>query len=187
MPTSNSLSHYVALPQGQSEWCWAACTASISQFYDQASPWTQGKLVDRAFPGNQACAFNGLAACNGRQHGAPCCSNGSQQSCNKSFQPNVALGWTGNLAAPKNYVIPIGDIVAEIDAGHPVSVNLLWNGGSTTGHNVVIVGYDVGDPANPLIDIADPQDGSIHVGLGFNDFPANYGPGAAWTDTFLTR
>jgi hypothetical protein len=98
------------------------------------------------------------------------------------------LGWTKNFAKAQTYPPTLGQVQAEIDDDRPISVNLDWNDGSSVGHNVVIVGYDVTDPANPTIDLGDPESG-VALGIDLKQFPANYGGpgGATWTGTFFTK
>jgi hypothetical protein len=151
--------------QQQSEWCWSASTVSITLFFDPAATWTQCKLVNRA-----------LSKTN-------CCADGSTSACNQPWYADQALTITGHLASSQEGKPAFARVRSEIDAGHPVSVNVQWTGGG--GHNPVVDGYDATDPAAPTIDVQDSGNG--HSIVDFNSFPASYHAGGTWAASYFTQ
>ncbi len=101
--------------QQQSEWCWLATTVSITLYYDPASTWTQCLLANKEL-GQTTC-----------------CVNGSSTACNVPGYPILALTTTGHFASMLLKPPPLQTIMNEIEAGHPVSINIQWFGGG--GHN----------------------------------------------------
>jgi hypothetical protein len=151
--------------QLESEWCWAATTVSITTYYDAASTWTQCLLVNQAF--NQTT----------------CCQDGSSTACNQPGYPDQALTITGHLASTSSGKPSFDAIVSQIDAGHPVSIAIYWNGGG--GHNPAVSGYDGSTSAAPMIDIQDPIYGPSTQ--DFNSFPGSYNGGATWGESYFTQ
>jgi hypothetical protein len=148
--------------QLESEWCWAAVSASVDNFYGGAA-WTQCKVVNAEL---------------GR---ADCCANGSSANCDKPWYLEKALkrvhhfnGLTGlsSQAAVKT----------EIDSGHPLGVRTAWSGGGA--HFLVVHGYDYTNPVQPTLSVADPFYGSSIV--DYNLFCTSYQGSGAWTDSYNT-
>jgi len=150
--------------QQQTEWCWAATTVSLTQFYDPAATWTQCSLVNNAF-GQTTC-----------------CQNGSSSACNQPWYGDRALNITGHLRTTSSGAASFATMRTEIIASHPISIAIYWNGGG--GHNPAITGYDNSNSATPTIDIEDPYYGSSTQ--DFNSFPGSYQGGASWGYSFFT-
>jgi hypothetical protein len=155
----------VEQPQQQTEWCWLATTVSITRFYNAAYAGTQCLLA------NQMLGQAG------------CCADGSTAACNQPGFPDQALTQTGHLAAAVMNKPTLLTLMNEIDAGHPVSVNIQWNGGG--GHNPAVDGYDNSDPAAPTVDVQDPWYGPSTQ--DFNTFPGNYNGGGVWWESYFTH
>jgi hypothetical protein len=151
--------------QEQSEWCWAATTVSIAQYYDSATTWTQCTLVNRAF------------------NLTDCCQDGGSDACNQPGDPAQALPIVGHLSSTANGAATLATVISEINGGHPISVGIYWTGGG--GHNPAISGYDNSNPAAPVIDVQDPFYGPSTP--DFNTFPGQYEGGASWADTYYTK
>jgi len=151
--------------QQQSNWCWAATTASITKFYDPNTTWTQCALANHEF--NQTT----------------CCQNGSSAACNRAWYPDRALTTTGHLRSSSSSSATFGTVAGEIDASRPVSIGIYWNGGG--GHSLVITGYDKSNPNAPTIDIHDPYYGPTIQDA--NSFPSTYNGGATWGLTCFTQ
>jgi hypothetical protein len=151
--------------QLESEWCWSATTCSITLYYDPASPWTQCSLVNQ-------------------DHGqTTCCQNGSSSACNQPGYPDQALTTTGHLSSTAMGKPSLQTIINQLEAAHPVSINIQWNGGG--GHNPATDGYDNTDPSTPTIDIQDPIYGPSTQ--DFNSFPGSYNGGASWYESYFTK
>jgi hypothetical protein len=149
-------------PSAQTEWCWAAVSASVARFYSPASPWTQCAIVNQEL-GQSVC-----------------CSEGSSSACNQPHVLVAALGLVQHHRRDFAGPLAFADIVAEIEAGRPVGVCIDWKGGG--GHFVTVAGYDRN---GEMIQVKDPLFGNSQVPLA--TFPAGYQGGGTWSWTYLTR
>lgn len=155
--------------QQQTNWCWAATAVSVALFYDAAFAARQCDLANTAFKQTT------------------CCTNGASNACNSGYFGNLALDMVGHLKSVMAHPPAMSDIISEIDAGRPVSMDIQWVGAKGVRHSIVIDGYDATDPAAPTIDIKDPApENGPSCNQDFSTFPANYHGGASWIATFLT-
>jgi len=140
--------------QLQTQWCWAAVTSSIAEYYnDASSATTQCKLANAAFKQST------------------CCSAGSSAQCNKPYKTHQALQSIGHLAATVASAISFAAVQQEIDGARPVVVAIGWHGGG--GHAVVISGYAAVSGA-PFLYVQDPA-GVMTGWIGMADFPGSAG------------
>jgi hypothetical protein len=51
-------------PQLQSQWCWAACSTSVSHLYDASSSWTQCRVVNAELGQTGCCQEGSSGQCN---------------------------------------------------------------------------------------------------------------------------
>src|SRR5262245_23438285 len=91
--------------QKQTQWCWAAVTASVAAYYRNQA-WTQCRVVN-----NQLGQVS-------------CCSNGSTSACNQPWYLDKALDVVGNLGDYAAGALSIGQITAEIDGARPIGVRI---------------------------------------------------------------
>jgi hypothetical protein len=149
-------------PSGQTEWCWAAVSASVSRFYAAASTWTQCAIVNQELKQTA------------------CCTEGSSSACNQPYVLENALTLVQHLMRDFAGPLTFAEIVAEIDAGRPVGLCIDWKGGG--GHFVTVAGYDRN---GEMIQVKDPLFGNSQVPLA--TFPAGYQGGGTWSWTYLTK
>jgi Papain-like cysteine protease AvrRpt2 len=147
--------------QAQSDWCWAAVSASVARFYEAASTWSQCTIVNLEL-GQQVC-----------------CSEGSSTTCNQPHVLESALALVKHLGREFEGPLAFADIATEIDAGRPIGLCIDWTGGG--GHFVTVAGYD---PNGEMIEIEDPLFGASEIPL--RSFPASYQGGGTWSWTYLT-
>jgi hypothetical protein len=150
-------------PQLQSQWCWAACSASVSSFYNSASTWTQCSVV------------------NAELGQTSCCQDGSTTQCNQPWYLNLALARTGNLASWSGGTASMAQIMSEILHARPVGARIGWADGG--GHFVVIAGYlcdSVG-----YLEVRDPIYGTSDIPL--TTFTTSYNGSGSWTHTYYTQ
>jgi Papain-like cysteine protease AvrRpt2 len=150
---------FVVQHQNQTNWCWAAVTASIAAYYRNQG-WPQCRVV------------------NDRLGQAVCCQDGSSTICNQPWYLDQALKRVGNLA---NYVaspLAMSQIRNEVDAGRPIGVRIGWmNGG---GHFITVRGYsDQG-----LVDVQDPWFGGST--LDYISFKSRYHGFGKWTHSYMS-
>ncbi len=149
-------------PQRNTEWCWAAVSASIARFYETQSSWTQCAIVNLEL-GQTVC-----------------CAEGSASTCNRPFVLEAALALVDHLGRDFAGPLAFADITAEIDAGRPIGVCIDWTGGG--GHFVSIDGYSREDE---MVEVRDPMFGASRMPV--SSFPGRYQGGGTWGWTYLTR
>jgi hypothetical protein len=150
--------------QLQTNWCWAACAASASLFYDRRSRWAQCVLV------------------NAELKGRSCCQDGAAAACNRPHYLDRALRRTGNFRERRAGAVPWATVRAEIDAGRPVGARVGWRGGG--GHFVMLTGYRRVSGSLD-VEVQDPWTGNSM--LPISQFATNYKGLGTWTHTYLTR
>lgn len=148
--------------QTQSNWCWAACTASVSRFYDAASPWAQCQLADAELG----------------QSG--CCQDGATAGCNQAWYLDRALARTRNFVRWEPSQLAASALEAEIEAGRVVAARVAWQGGG--GHFVIIGGCK--PRPDEQLEIHDPFWGSRRISR--EEFTAVYQGNGSWVESFLT-
>jgi len=122
--TSSVFAAYLSVPQKtqeKSNWCWAACSQAILEYYGTYV--TQTQIADYAV--------------NGANQTYPLCSNSLSgiDGILKHFDAILST-------CRKAYAFFKSEIQQEIDAGRPIQIGILWWAGG--GHAVVIRGI-VGD------------------------------------------
>jgi len=116
--------------QEQLNWCWAATTVGIMNFYNPPT---------REEPDHRQCAVVG------RRLGQDVCGATRGNTIPEEF--NVQSGLTLPLHEAGHHVVTFAnqlsfdEITAEIDAGRPVCVRVVWERGFGGGHFAVIAGY----------------------------------------------
>jgi hypothetical protein len=148
--------------QLESNWCWAACSTSVSHFYSSASKWTQ-------------CSVAGAEL---KQK--DCCADGASAACNQPWYLDRALKRTGN-GSGSGGTLPIAAIRAQIDKGRPVGARIGWAGGG--GHFVVISGCL--DDRTGILEVRDPIYGTSEVPIA--TFAASYQGSGSWTHSYYTE
>ncbi|WP_394348953.1 papain-like cysteine protease family protein [Hymenobacter setariae] len=151
---------YSLATQEQSNWCWAAVTCAINDFYPSKNHFTQCDLVSRVL--QRAC-------CN-----AP-------NQCDEPWYLDRALYMTAHYSGmysgrvSKEYLHDMINIQRR-----PVCMQIEWNGGDI-GHVVTIIGIS---PSGVLY-IADPH--FQYVNCLYDTFPDDYqGTGGRWLYSFET-
>jgi hypothetical protein len=145
--------------QLQSQWCWAAVTSSVANYYKNPA-WTQCRIV------------------NDRLGQTVCCGQGSSAACNRPWYLDQALSRVGDL---ENYIaspLSLAQIRTEIDAGRPVGVRIGWRNGG--GHFVAIGGYS----GQNIVDVHDPYWG--YSSVDYMTFRTNYRGLGMWTHSYRT-
>ena len=149
--------------QTQSNWCWAATSKSVSQYYWHRSSWTQCSIA------------------NAELGHSDCCSSPVPAPCNVPWFLDSALSRTRNFVSISG-PCTFEQLRAQIDSGRPVGARIGWSGGG--GHFMVIYGYTYG-LGFEWIDIDDPIYGKSHMSL--DDFTNRYQGNGTWTHTYFTK
>ena len=148
--------------QTQTQWCWAATSASVSRYYNTGSAWTQCLLANQQL--NQTT----------------CCINGSSAQCNQPSTLNTTLGITGNLLSWQAGSVSLTVLAGEIAKRCPVATRIGWSGGG--GHFMVIEGARA---SNSFIHIDDPIFGETNMAIG--TYSTAYQGTGSWTHTYFTQ
>jgi hypothetical protein len=152
--------NFVMQQQTQTQWCWAAVTSSVADYYN-SHQMTQCALANWAFAQTT------------------CCTNGNSPACNKPYPLQAPLQQVQHLNQATLGGLSFPQIKTEINNSHPIAIGVAWSGGG--GHALAIAGYD---DANNTIDLRDPWYGSSVA--AFNGFPANY-HSSTWHSSYTTQ
>nr|WP_210179224.1 papain-like cysteine protease family protein [Methylobacterium platani] len=156
-------------PQAQSNWCWAAVTASIAAFFDALTSQTQCRIAGTQLQ---------------RQD---CCGAGAGGPCNVYGFLASALNRVRHLKTwYPAATTPLADLRGEIEGGRPVCVRVAWESGG--GHFVTVVGYLPDSETlagSALLAIEDPFWGSSDV--PYDVLQAGYQYDGRWTDSYFTQ
>jgi hypothetical protein len=147
--------------QTESNWCWAATSASIAQYYDPATTWTQ------------------CAVANGELGRNDCCGAGAPGPCNKTNVLDAPLKRVGHFNNMVGGTTTRDTLQQQLRAGRPVCARTAWSGGGA--HFVAITGYAPGD----LIEVDDPISGVSDV--DYDVFTTSYLGSGSWTHTYFTQ
>jgi hypothetical protein len=146
--------------QEQTEWCWAAVSASVNLYFHPTSGQTQ------------------CAVANAAMGQSTCCQDGSTPQCNQPWFLDQVLQIVGDLKAWSAGKAALPTVKREIDRCRPFCLRIAWNGGG--GHFVAVYGY-----SNKRLNIGDPWYGNSVVTYGL--FPDTYQGGGSWTDNYTTK
>ena len=152
--------------QTQDNWCWAAVSSSVSDYYDPSTPYTQCSLASTVFKAN-------------------CCANAPAPQCDQPYQLDKALQITGNLnqSYTRNFVSD--EIKSEIDDGHLIAAGIEWKN-ENVGHALTIFGYSYDPDSNSYyVYISDPAYGKQYIKL--MTLCENYHAAGQWTDSYTTN
>lgn len=152
---------FVIQPQEQSEWCWAAVAASIANFYAGNNQLKQCDVVNNAL------------------RRTDCCQDGSSDSCNQQVDVDSGLSRVGHLQRKQSGQPDFNTVVAEMNAGRPLAVRILWSEGG--GHAIIV--YGVTDDRK--VNIADPANADDEILVPFDDFV--YKDIGTWDKSLFTR
>ncbi|WP_237479462.1 papain-like cysteine protease family protein [Lichenibacterium dinghuense] len=152
--------------QLQSDWCWAAVTASVSQFYRPNSGWTQCSVADAALVRQDCCGAGGS----------------DPNKCNKPFYLEVALDVTSHLLRIEPRHLSVTEVQNELSNGRPLCCRIEWV--DRTGHFLSIIDCFVGQSGDTYLSIADPI--FLETQILFQDFASAYQTGASWTHSYFT-
>ncbi|WP_247237213.1 papain-like cysteine protease family protein [Telluribacter sp. SYSU D00476] len=147
-------------PQIQTQWCWAATSVSVSQFYDQDSSWTQCEVAELIM-------------------GSSCCQNPSP--CNKPWYLDEALTVTNNFVS-QSAPFTFQQVEGELKNDRVVCARVGWWGGG--GHFMVIYGCRTLNGVN-YYSIDDPIYGKSEITE--TAFLDAYQGSGRWTHSYTTK
>jgi Papain-like cysteine protease AvrRpt2 len=158
---------FIMQSQQQTEWCWAAVSASVAGFFNSlgpaGTPWKQCEVANKV------------------RNDTTCCQNGASSNCNHDDLLDSALTVVGHLVGPvaANPLLFPG-VENEINLNRPVALRIGWYSGG--GHFVAIDGYDDTGGVQ-IVDVEDPWYGPSTY--DYTQFCTGYQSGAGqWTHTY---
>lgn len=149
-----------------SNWCWAAVASSISRYYNNNSPWTQGTLAAN-LTGHDSCSVI-------TKDTAPI----APPVCNQVLDVASALKVTGNFVQQVLRPLTFNEVIGQVQGGWPVCCQISWDE-YTTSHFVVVYGFN----ANMLV-VGDPEAGVCSV--DYTQFTTGY-RGGKWSRSIATQ
>ena len=152
--------------QQANNWCWAAVTVSVADFYEKPSSHKQCTRANFHFG----------------QTG--CCANPDSTSCDKPFDPTVSLSAVGHFKSSQNSSLTFDQVKEQVNAMAPIVCFIDW--GTSVGHAVVIDGYAESSTGTRYLYGDDPGDGASFAYVE-NDFKTKYAGSGDWTFTWLTK
>ncbi len=156
-PLANARLNFNIQQQTQTNWCWAALSASVGNYYRTGS-WTQCGVANAELGRGTCCSQPG--------------------PCNVYGYLDSALRTTGSYGGMREDRMQMPAIENQIGMGRPVGLRCAWYGGGA--HFLTIYGIDGG-----YVLVADSIFGySTRV---LNSFPGTYNGGGNWTHTYFTR
>ena len=151
--------------QQQTNWCWAAVSASVARFYQARTRWRRQCLVTS------------------RELGQTCCPAGANSgACNVPWYLDRALDRVGHLKSWAGTQATMVQIQREIRAGRPLGARIGWMSGG--GHFVVLSGSSM-TAAGDFVTVDDPFYG--HSTLPLATFQSSYQGSGNWTHSYWTR
>lgn len=150
--------------QQQTNWCWAATSTSVAQFYNPNSGWTQCLVA------------------NGELGRSDCCGAGASGPCNVPWFLDTALTRVGRLDHWTGSVATVAEIENEVTFARPLCLRVAWSGGGA--HFLAIRGhYTVG--GTDFVSVDDPIYGKSDVSYAV--LQSSYQGTGSWTHTYYTR
>jgi len=154
--------------QRMSNWCWAACTVSLCNFYARSEIFSQPQIVARIL---------NMPGCN---------SSMPFPSCNKIFDFGLALNDVGHLDGNEvENPLSAGDLLNSLNRGRPIGCQM--DIPQIGGHAVVIISGRSDNSGLLVLRVADPSDGSI-LTMSFVALRNNFrGLGGRWVRSYFTK
>src|SRR4051794_20373658 len=106
---------FVIQTQKQDQWCWAAVSATVDQYFDAQTTSSQCSIAQQVL-GNDCC--------------------GAMEPCNQPYFLDEALKKVGRLREVRPGFLSFEQAKAEIQKGFPIGVRIGWFGGG--GHFLLI-------------------------------------------------
>lgn len=155
--------------QEQGNWCWAATSLGVHQYYDRTDTTTQCLAANLILGRNDAC------------------NNPVPAAANVPHFLDDAFNDFGNLnGSIVGGTLSFADTKAQIDIGRPLGTRIGWSGGG--GHFMVIEGYrDGGTAATREVAIHDPIFGESQY--AYDSYRTAYlgTNGNNWTHSYKTK
>jgi hypothetical protein len=163
--SSGTLNNFVVQDQEQTNWCWAAISASIAEFFG-SSFWTQCKIASEEL-------------------GVDCSRASNKNTCNRQWSLDAPLRLVGHLDQMVERSCNLAEVIEEINAGRPLCCRIAYRR-SGGGHFVAIGGWSNTSDGKSYLQVHDPYLGFV-IQL-YDKFASGYrAPGDHWSHSYFTR
>ena len=146
--------------QSQTNWCWAACGASVGNYYYGPSTYTQCGIANTC------------------QEKTTCCTNPG--GCNHYGYLDEALKAAKSFDRMEASTTLFSTLQSRINSNQPVGTRVAWNGGGS--HFMMVTGYNTD---GNKITIQDPWYGTSTIMYSY--YLSSYQGSGSWTHTYYTR
>ncbi|HWQ33686.1 MAG TPA: papain-like cysteine protease family protein [Blastocatellia bacterium] len=171
---SASIMRFDLQRQQQSNWCWAAVTTSLLNFFNEENTHTQCQVVQQCL--SLLSDFDASVT--------DCIQHSRSKACNRTFKLPDALDEMDLHFSRCNYPLTLDEVRQQIHAGVPVGVRIGWRGGG--GHFVLITAvFD--DPEGEMqswLRISDPLDQAASY-ITWQTLKKRYKGSGQWTHSYL--
>ena len=162
--SSGLLQGFAVSQQLESEWCWAAVSSSVANFYGPTQ-WTQCGVASAE-----------LAPLN-------CCGSDGAGACNQPWYLDRALTRVGHFDHISASSSPFAGVQVEIGGRRPLGCRIAWAGGGA--HFVALGGWLIAADGSLYVNVCDPLYGP--VSKKYDDFVSAYiTTGDDWTHSYFT-
>jgi hypothetical protein len=154
--------------QEQTNWCWAAVSATVVHYFNAETSWSQCDIVSDCL-GEDACD-----------------TDASSPTINKAWYLDEALRVVGCLRQMKDRKVSYETVSTEISARRPLGIRLQWRGGG--GHFVVIRGWFKGDDDSMWYIVEDPAKrggGTIKISAANLERPNGFRGKGSWSHSYF--
>ncbi|MFT3777924.1 MAG: papain-like cysteine protease family protein [Ottowia sp.] len=148
--------------QLQSQWCWAAVSASVASYYLRSTTWTQCRVA------------------NARWGRSDCCGTGASGPCNNPSVLDTPLTTVGHFNRMTSSQESLQTLENELVAGRPVCIRVAWAGGGA--HFIVASGTE----DDGFVWISDPGGGTLAL-VAYDTLRTAYSGSGTWTHSYFTR
>jgi hypothetical protein len=163
-PAASSALPLVMQIQEKSQWCWAAVSSSIKDFYGT------GAMTQCAIAGAEL----GLACCP---------TNSAAPGCNTPWYLDRALRRVGHLDRMTFASESFTTVQLEVNGGRPLCARIAWAGSGA--HFMGLGGWSIDQSGTQYVDVHDPFYGFTTATNA--SFVSSYRtPGDTWTHSYFT-
>jgi len=151
-------------PQKQTNWCWAATSKSVDDYFLGSSTWTQCRIVNTTLSETSCCG-----------------PAGGDLACNQPWYLDRALKTVNAYRGMIGTDADIPTVKSEISKDCPLGVRIGWRGGG--GHFVIVYGWSVTSDGTIMLSVDDP----IHRSTTLPEakFRTKYRSNGRWTHSYF--
>ena len=152
---------FVMQRQTQGNWCWAATSVSIANYYGTTG-WTQCSMANAEL---------------GR---SDCCGGGASGPCNVYGTLNTSINRTGHFVSMSGGTATYAQVEAQMLANRPLGIRVAWSGGGA--HFICATGTE----DDGSVWVSDCGSGITSL-VAYDTLRTAYNGSGSWTHTYYTK